>query len=63
MNDLNGEEIAGNFYEKEFQKTNQEEFTIRQIYYMSSGKVMIAGLIKRILLNEIPWYKNESILS
>ena len=26
--DLNGEEITGNFYEKELQKVNQEEFRI-----------------------------------
>ena len=26
INDLNGEEIVGTFYEKELQKTNQEEF-------------------------------------
>ena len=29
INDLNGEEIIGTFYEKELQKTNQEEFRIR----------------------------------
>ena len=28
INDLNGEEIIGTFYEKELQKTNQEEFRI-----------------------------------
>ena len=28
INDLNGEEIMGTFYEKELQKTNQEEFRI-----------------------------------
>ena len=28
MNDLNGEEIIGTFYEKELQKTNQKEFKI-----------------------------------
>ena len=28
INDLNGEEIAGTFYEKELQKTNQKEFKI-----------------------------------
>ena len=28
INDLNGEEITGTFYEKELQKTNQEEFRI-----------------------------------
>ena len=26
MNDLNGEEIIGTFYEKELQKTNEKEF-------------------------------------
>ena len=44
INDLNGEEITGSFYEKELQKTNQ--------LYMSNGKVMIirliVGLIKKI---------------
>ena len=28
INDLNGEEIIGRFYEKELQKTNQQEFRI-----------------------------------
>ena len=28
INDLNGEEIKGTFYEKELQKTNQEKFRI-----------------------------------
>ena len=28
INDLNGEEITGKFYEKELQKTNQKEFRI-----------------------------------
>ena len=40
----------GPFYEKELQKTNQEEFRIEESY-MSNGKDMIihliAGLIKR----------------
>ena len=57
INDLNGEEIIGTFYEKELQKTNQQEFRIEKvkekvINYMSNGKVMIihliAGLIKKI---------------
>ena len=30
INDLNGEEITGTFYEKELQKTNQEEFIIEK---------------------------------
>ena len=58
INNLNGEEIIGKFYEKEFQKTNQKEFTIEKVLrkkvinYMLNGKVMIihliAGLIKSI---------------
>ena len=31
INDLNGEEIIGTFYEKELQKTNQKEFRIEKI--------------------------------
>ena len=31
INDLNGEEITGTFYEKELQKTNQEEFRIEKV--------------------------------
>ena len=31
INDLNGEEIIGSFYEKELQKTNQKEFTIEKV--------------------------------
>ena len=58
INDLNGEEITGTFYEKELQKTNQEEFRIEKVIrqkgdkLMLNGKVMIihliVGLIKEI---------------
>ena len=57
INDLNGEETIGTFYEKELQKTNQHEFRVEKVIkkkvinYMSNGKVMIvdliAGLIKK----------------
>ena len=30
VNDLNGEEIKGKFYEKELQKTNKKEFRIEK---------------------------------
>ena len=30
INDLNGEKIIGTFYEKELQKTNQQEFRIEK---------------------------------
>ena len=31
INDLNGEEIKGSFYEKELQKTDQKEFRIEKV--------------------------------
>ena len=30
INDLNGEEVTGTFYENELQKTNQKEFRIKK---------------------------------
>ena len=54
VNDINGQEIIGTFYEKELQKANQQEFRIEKIIkksYMLDVKVMIiyliAGLIKK----------------
>ena len=60
INDLNGEEIMGAFYEKELQKMNQEKFRIgkvikkkKVIKCMLNGKDMIihliVGSIKKIL--------------
>ena len=67
INDLNGDEIIGTFYEKEFQKTNQKEFGIEKIIkrkgnnFMLNGKDLIihliVGLIKKTL------YKNQSVFS
>ena len=31
MSDLNGEEIAGTFFEKELEKTNQKEFKVEKV--------------------------------
>ena len=63
INDLHGDEIFETFYEKELQKTNQQEFRIEKVIkrkvinYMSNGKVMIvhliAGLIKKTQCNFI----------
>ena len=59
INDLNGEEIIGTFYEKELQKTNQQEFRIEKVikkkgdkfYDKWKGMIVhlagIAGLIKK----------------
>ena len=67
INDFNGEESIGTFYEKELKKQISKYLgwkkllKEKEINCMSSGKDMIihliAGLIKMIL------YKNESILS
>ena len=57
MNDVNGEEIIGTFYEKELQKTNQKEFRIekvnkkRMINYVSNGKIMVIHLIVGLIKN------------
>ena len=39
INDLNGEKIIGNFYEKELQKTSQEEFRIEKVIKRKGDKM------------------------
>ena len=41
INDLNGEEIIGTFYEKELQKTNQEEFRIEKVIKKKANKLYV----------------------
>ena len=41
INDLNGEEIIGTFYEKELQKTNQEEFRIKKVIKRKGNKIYV----------------------
>ena len=41
INDLNGEEIAGTFYEKELQKTNQKEFRIEKAIKRKDDKLHV----------------------
>ena len=41
INDVNGEEIAGTFYEKELQKSNQEEFRIEKVIKRKGNKINI----------------------
>ena len=43
INDLNGEEIMGTFYEKELQKTSQEEFRIEKVIKRKGHKIMLNG--------------------
>ena len=39
INDLNGEEIIGTFYEKQLQKTNQKEFRIEKVIKRKNHKL------------------------
>ena len=41
INDLNGEEIIGTFYEKELQKTNQEEFRVEKVIRRKGDKLYV----------------------
>ena len=41
VNDLNGEEITGKFYEKVLQKTNQEEFRIEKVIKRKGDKIYV----------------------
>ena len=41
INDLNGEEIIGTFYEKELQKTNQKEFRIEKVIKRKGDKLYV----------------------
>ena len=39
INDLNGEEITGTFYEEELQKTNQQDFRIEKVIKRKGDKL------------------------
>ena len=41
INDLNGEEVTGIFYEKELQKANQEEFRIEKVIRRKGDKLYV----------------------
>ena len=65
LNDLNGEEIIGTFYEKELQATNQQEFRVEKVLKKKGDKLyvkwklyviiilLIVGLIKKTLYKMI----------
>ena len=68
INDLNGEEIIGTFYEKELQKTNQQEFRIEKVIKKKGDKLYVKckdfdRLTKNIYLALFYSLKNESIFS
>ena len=41
INDLNGEEIIGTFYEKGLQKTNQHEFKVKKVIKRKGNKLYV----------------------
>ena len=41
ISDLNGEEIAGSFYEKELQKTSQEKLRIEKVLKRKGDKLYV----------------------
>ena len=41
INDLNGEEIIGTFYEEELQKINQQEFRIENVIKKKGNKLYV----------------------
>ena len=41
INDLNGEEIIGTFYEKELQKTDQKEFRTEKVLKKKGDKLYV----------------------
>ena len=41
INDLNGDEIIGTFYEKELQKTNEQESRIEKIINKKADKLYV----------------------
>ena len=68
--DLNGEEIIGTFYEKELQKTNQQEFRIKKVIKIKGDKLYVkwkgydSSFNSWIHKKDLVWLyclKNESI--
>ena len=41
ISDLNGEEIVGTFYEKQFQKTNQKYFRVEKVIKRKDDKLYV----------------------
>ena len=41
INDLNGEQIIRTFYEKELQKNNRKEFTIKKVIKKKGNKLYV----------------------
>ena len=53
INNLNSEEITGTFYEKELQKTNQEEFRIEKVIKRKGEKIFHILMLVVMHYNQI----------
>ena len=51
ISDLNGKEIVGTFFEKEFQKLNQKEFRIGNVIKRKDNKLYVKWKIRDNLFN------------
>ena len=60
INDLTGEEITGTFYEKELQKTNQEEFRIEKVIRQKGDKLYIKWKVYNNSFNS--WIDKASLV-
>ena len=49
INELNGEEIAGTFYEKELLKPNQKEFRIEKVIKGKGDKLYTSNFAKKLI--------------
>ena len=61
INDLNGEEIIGTFYEKELQKTNQKEFRIEKVIKRKGDKLCVKWKDYDNLFNS--WIDKKDLVS
>ena len=60
INDLNGEEIIGTFYEKELQKTNQKEFRIEKVIKRKGDKLYVKWKVYNSLFNS--WIDRKGLV-
>ena len=58
INDLNGDDIIGTFYEKELQKTNQQEFRIEKVIKRKDDKFYVIWKVYDTSFNS--WFAKKT---
>ena len=51
INDLNGKEIIGAFYENELQQANQKEFRVKNVIRKKGNKLYGKGITIHLILD------------